>query len=518
MRPTAGKPLAEPRAAEQASHRASALRRTQGSGRVALLLVVLYGVALFATNPRVTVFDDEASIVFSSGRDPLDVLGSFLHGRGQHLHPPLYDILLHGWIRLSGGLTELLRAPSIVFSCLAIWLLGATAELLWQRRLLAVTLAFLWPPGYFYARPAHWAPLAMLLVAGTTWSYLAARQSRRGRDVAIFALFGLALVYTNYLGWAFLGALAIHLLLTRPDPPVLKRFLLAGLAIAAGFLPLTLALLRLLGPATQLESPVLLRAANALYLGYALLVSEAVAPWRWPALIAFVGIALLAYVALRTPRALPWLGLLGVVYLPATWLGLLDGKKASLMGPWLLLYLTGLLSATRRPRIAALALLLVFGTGWAGIASQRWMASHRYTEPWALVAETVARAARPGDLILCSHPSFYFYLRDELGWDGWHEFHPSEVTERSQLHFSSVDYWKRAVPGHARIIYVRSVVNAPSLERERELREHLASRYRLVDARRYLDDEGASLKNRFVGNQPPWRIELLQYERPADPG
>jgi hypothetical protein len=486
----------------------------RSSAGAALLVVAVYGAFLLVTNPWVTVFDDEASIVFSASGDARSVVAAVFGERGQHLHPPLYDLFLHAWIAMGGGERAWLRVPSVALYCLAIWLIGATAELLWSRRLLAVLVAVLWPPGFFFGRPAHWLPMAALFLAGTTWAYFRLRQREQRRDAAVFAGFGLGLVYTNYLGFAFLGALGLHLLSTRPSARVFRLGLAAGMAIALGFAPLVPALFSILGGATQLEASLLNRAANGLYLAYSLLPSEAVAPWHWPAAVVGLGIALLAWVAVRTPRVAWLLGLTALVYASAIWLGVLDGKKVGLMGPWVLLCLAGLLAVTEWKRTAVAALALIFVTGWAGIAVRRWVATYRYIEPWQEVAEAVIREARPGDLIVCSHPSFFFYAQDALG-ESWRDALPETVVTRSRLDFSALGAAQAAVAERPRVIYVRSVVNSYVFDAEREFYQLLSRDLRLVRSSRHLEDDDAELKNRFLGNQPRWRIEVLRYERPS---
>jgi hypothetical protein len=89
---------------------------------------------------------------------------------------------------------------------------------------------------------------------------------------------------------------------------------------------------------------------------------------------------------------------------------------------------------------------------------------------------------------------------------------------QSQLDFTRLGAWRDAVAGRHRVIYVRSVVNVHVLAMEREFHEYLSEHFRLVESSRHLEDDAAALKNRFLGNQPRWRIEVLRYEQPDPDG
>jgi hypothetical protein len=420
--------------------------------------------------------------------------------------------VLHAWLPFTGGAPALLRLPTIVFYCAALWLIGATAELLWRRRLLAVCLGVAWPLGFFFGTPAYWSGLAILGVAGSTWAYFAWRLSARRRYLAAFVLFGIVLVYTNYMGWVFLAGLGLHLLLSRPTPRVVGEAAGAGLLVVLAFLPLLSVLIWQVQTGTRMGRSLLHLLGDGVYLGYALLVSESVAPWHWPAAFAIAGILALLYAAFRTPRMLWLLGLMAIPYVSSVLIGIMNNRRVSLFGPWLILFLTGLLANTRLKRTVAIALLLVFGTGWAGIVSGRWYATYRHIEPWQEVTSLALELAGPDDVILSNHPSFYFYAGYQLGWNDRHGPTPGEIEHRSGHVFAGLPSWEKAISGRQRVIYVRSAVMPPDLAEEQRLVDFLDENFRLVFERRYLEDSASELKNRFVKNQPRWRIELRAYE------
>jgi len=476
-----------------------------------LVLLLAYGALLCFASQRLTVFDDEATVISMAGRDAEGTLDLFLRGKGQHEHPPLYDLILHGWISVTGEAPWSLRLPTILSFCAGLWLVGATAQLLWGTRLLAVGLGIAWPLGFFWGTPAYWSGLTILEIAGSTWAYFAWRQSSQPRFLAAFVLFGIALVYTNYMGLVFLAGLGLHLLLSRPTARALWQGVGAGVLILLAFAPLLAVLIWQVQTGTRIGRSPLLLLGDGVYLGYALLVSESVAPWHWPAAVAIAGIVALLFVAFRTPSMLWLLGLMAIPYVSSVLIGIMNNRRVSLFGPWLILYLSGLLASTKLRRTAVIALLLVFGTGWAGIVSGRWYATFRHIEPWQEVTRTALELAGPEDVILSSHPSFYFYAGQQLGWNR-HGPTPETIEERSGRAFAGLPSWEQAISGRRKVIYVRSAVMPRDLAEEQRLVDFLDQNYQLSFERRYLEDSASKLKNRFVGNQPRWRIELRAYE------
>ncbi len=484
------------------------------SAPIAALLLIGYGVFLYAAQQTLTFFDDEVTIVTKAAtHDPAETLRMFWSGPGQHEHPPLYDLFLNGWIRATGGSKALLRVPSLIFFCGALWFVGAAAQRLWQRRLLAIAIGMAWPLGLFVGTPAHWSSLAMLFVAAMTWAYCRWRDEPDAGNLALLVCSSLLLFYTNYLGLAFLGALGIHFLFTRPTLGQWKHVGIAAVAFSLGALPLLSAFLFQLRHGPELVRSPLQVLADIGYHGFALLASEAVAPWTWPAaLVVLAGLAL-AHAALRGPRALWPLGLLPLVFLASGLIGIIGAKRLGLFGPWLILGLTGLVPASGSRLRVLVPISIVFGLGWIGAIHQQWYGTLRHIEPWEEVVAVTLERTRPGDLVVCDHQSFYFYAHYALGWRDWISGIPRSETRRSERDFASLDGWEAAIAGHDRVLYVRSVVDWRRRATRDALESYLAENFRLVWRERYLRDKAADLKSRFVEGQPSWRIELLELER-----
>src|SRR5271169_161891 len=80
-----------------------------------LFLLPALAIAMVLSNPWFTVIDDEAFIIDRAAKPIYQTIQLFLSGVGEHQHPPLYDLLLHGWLRLTSGNMHLLRLPAITF-------------------------------------------------------------------------------------------------------------------------------------------------------------------------------------------------------------------------------------------------------------------------------------------------------------------------------------------------------------------------------------------------------------------
>jgi hypothetical protein len=411
-------------------HPPAALTPAQTRLRVALAdasLLLLLAFILFSTNHLFTFIDDEANILGPAAQPTgafLSSLGTLLRG---HEHPPLYDLLLHFWLRATGGAMDWLRVPSVVFFVVGLFCLSRAARLLAgaPASTALLWLGALWPYGFHFGRLAGWYSFAFFLIAALTWAYLHhAALLAENRDPAAcrsawvrVCLLGLALVYTNYLGWALLFLLAVDDWIRHRARPETKKRLLATAAIfVVAYAPLWPALWFELTVGVTVRQSWTYRLANAAYNVYVLFVSESVAPWFWslgiPAALATAGCLLLALLGLRghARRFLIFASILVAVMALA---GILYPRRLFMVAPWFLLAIAAGIGAIEnrywRSGIA-LCLGLVAATGWYGFYARRFYATPRFFEPWQAVAQEAADTVRGGGLVIGNNPSFFFYL------------------------------------------------------------------------------------------------------------
>jgi hypothetical protein len=205
--------------------------------------LLLLGIGLVVTNSSVTFIDDEAKILGAAANPLRTTLALFLSGAGQHEHPPLYDLLLHFWLRWTGGSFDYLRIPSILFFLAGLFLLSRASRHFTgpSGGTAVIWVGVLWPFGFYFGRLAAWYSFSFFLVAGLTLSYFKYLEDRTFGRWAVLFLFCASLVWTNYFGWAFLGCLAIdRFLRSRSKEPVAtpKVFIGTAALLCVSFLPL----------------------------------------------------------------------------------------------------------------------------------------------------------------------------------------------------------------------------------------------------------------------------------------
>jgi len=511
---------------------AAQVRLREALGDTFLLLVL--AAALLYTNPRFTFIDDETHILKLAAQ-PAGVffssLGALLRA---HEHPPLYDLFLHGWLRLTGGAMAWLRLPSIVFFVAGLFCLSRAAQLLAgpQSARALLWLGLLWPYGFHFGRLAAWYSFVFLLISALTWAYLrhaAALHGGQSRTVCRAAwtrvcLLGLALVYANYLGWALLFLLAVDdWLRHRAQPGTVKRLLVTAVIFIAAYAPLWPAFWHELSVGATLRQSWTYRLANTAYNVYVLFVSESVGPWFWwlglPAALATAACLLLVFFGLRGPSR-RFLLFAGILVAAMALAGILYPRRLFMVAPWVLLPVAASIGAVQNKYWRsglALSLGVVAAVGWYGVSSQRYYAAPRFLEPWKTVAQDAAEAVRGGAIVLANNPSFFFYLTYALQVpESSRPWRFSGLLTESVQHPQvwEVGAWEAAGrPLRPRVLWVRGMPGP-------EEGTPMAAAGDWLDARcpgrsvSYLARDPSYLwKQRFAPemNQLLWRVETRQY-------
>jgi hypothetical protein len=484
----------------------------------------MLGLVMVVSDPYFTFIEDEVHMISAAASPVAQTANLFIHGTGQHEHPPLYDLLLHGWLQITDGQMRLLRLPSMGFYLLGIGVLMATARKLSGARAARTVLwiSALWPFGFHFGRLAAWYSLSFLLVAILTYRYLAFLTARTFKNWLLAVIPAILLLYTNYFGWAILACVFLdYMLQTRNESGRhWPHILLTVLLLLMAFLPLIPAFLaeigRGVGNENSILGTVLLEAFNI----YALFASESVAPWYWPLGIP-VSIAITACAAVVLLYAPPVARRLFVYFLllitGMSLLGIIGTKRLLLISTWAVLPVglgLGTLQTRRRKAFLLASLLVIAGVGWFGTLARRFYAAPRFVEPWNRVAMQMAQAARDGDVVIATHPSFFFYLTYEL-----HRLEKGAPLKLAEVWpyrvegppvYNPLSWLGKGRPVSVNVFVIEDVSSANVVD---DAQTYLTDHCTVAEVNRLLPDSGFSLKERFLPGFPQvrYRIEVHHY-------
>ncbi|MFI5403619.1 MAG: glycosyltransferase family 39 protein, partial [Planctomycetota bacterium] len=204
-------------------------------GRLGMPDPLLLGVLLLAFVLRVQGINDEGYWLdeVTSLHDAAKPVGAILHGKGQPGHPPLYYLLLKGWIALFGTSETAVRILSAVFGTAAV---GATCALFRALHGRAVglaaslLLALSFHHVVFSQEARNYALFGFLAVlsAHALWRALAEGGRRRW---AIYVACALLMVYTHHQAYVVLFGAATGAILAALFGRM-RKGALRGLALA----------------------------------------------------------------------------------------------------------------------------------------------------------------------------------------------------------------------------------------------------------------------------------------------
>lgn len=322
--------------------------------------------------------------------------------------PPLFHVLLHGWIALFGASEAAVRALPLLFGVFGVGLMYAVGATLFGPRtgLVAAMLLAVSPYQVQFAQEARMYTLMLVLVLGSYWSLI---RLLRGQGGALpYVLCSAALLYTHVFGWFVLLAQVVTV-------GALRWRGHSGLSARRGLVLLSAVLVLFLP-----WVPILVRQAAAVQEGF----------WVRPSSLATLSTAYMRYAG--SAWLLGVLALLGALGLLALWreggTSKREGRQHALL---LVLWLTVpvlvplLLSKVLQPffvsrygMAAALAGMVLAARGLVSLpgkavplgalgivlllsgAQLRQDFQTAQKEQWREAAAFIAQEARPGDVVL----------------------------------------------------------------------------------------------------------------------
>lgn len=497
--------------------------------------LLMLGSALAYTNRWLTLTNDEASALSAAAQNVPAILAAARSAVG-NARPPLYELLLHAWLRITGGAFDWLRAPAIVCFVLGLWFLSRVARLLGGEESgnALVWLGALWPLGFHAGRLAGPYSFGFLLIAAVTWQYFRCTRSRRRSDWVVFCFLSLTLLYTNDFAWAVIILLGIdYWWRTSEGNPQetagptldgkIQAILVTAAVLVIGFAPRWPVFVREIHSHLVLPPSARFLFLNAAYNFYVLFVSQAVAPWFWKLSVpADIGVvALLIFVvagASGIGRRFLIFSLLLFALIALS--GIQRTEELLLLGPWILLPMAIALGTIEKWqwRIPmAIALAAVAAIGWFGILNRRYYADSGFFEPWNTVAQDASDALRNGSGVISTDSSFFFYLTYALKPSQPNSFWRFMGSLPRQVQYPSAwdpQQWEEAGGlKPASVLWIRGSSPPEELAEMNRVGERLSAECGDRITRYLTRDPSYTWKQRFVPNfsGPAWRIEIRQY-------
>jgi hypothetical protein len=510
-------------------------QRKPNSTAQQIVPLLLLGVGLVTTNSSVTFLNEEA-VTLGSAVDPLRTLISrAIRNTGAAGYHPLFDAILHFWIRATGGTFDYLRIPSVLFFLAGLFLLGRASRRFAPPTggIAVIWLGVLWPFSFHFSRLVVWSSFAFFLVAGLTLSYLEYLENRSNERWAVLFAFCVALIWTTYWGWAILACLvADQLLRARAKEPAVTPTptLIAALLLCVCFVPFFPALRSATSKLMNLHEGAAAPLANAGFSVFSFFVSHSIGPWYWRLSVP-AGIAILACVVLAAwfapPPARRFLAYSGCVFALMAIAETLRPTDMLMLSPWVLLPL-GVAIETAKPRWAtfalAAALLATGAIGWYGIYAKRFYSAPQLIEPWHELARDAGVNAANGAMVISDQPAFFLHLTYDLHaprQNGPWQFKgllPDQVTDPNV--FSPQAWLAVPHPALGRVLLIRRGPEPGSTGPMDEAAQKLDASCGSISSRLRMRDEGYAWKLRYLPqlDDPLWRIEVRQYEcGPATP-
>ncbi len=207
-------------------------------GPAALLISLGLGLRLFHLGSQSYWLDEAISLGIARAE-----LATILTNVAQSSHPPLYYLLLKGWLALGlGGGETTVRLLSALLSTAAILAVYALARGLFDKHtaLVSTALMALSPFQVLYAQEARMYSLLALLTTLTLLTFIRAWRVNRPVAWLLFAGAAAGCVYTHYFSFLVLGGVGLFALLESLASRTWKRWpglLLAGAVVALLFVP-----------------------------------------------------------------------------------------------------------------------------------------------------------------------------------------------------------------------------------------------------------------------------------------
>jgi len=206
--------------------------------------ILLFSIAIFLLNLLIKLLfidsndiaRDEPFSIFHAQMPILDIIYSLKGGN----NPPLYEILLHFWIKLFGIEAFAVRLPSLIFSCftaLVIFRIGLSSF----NFTTALTASLVYTFSTLHTSFAHEArsyPLFIFLVVLSFFYAIRFFQHKETRHLIFLIITDILIIYTHYFGFFVLLCLFCGVFIFKLNKHQYKQIIIAAVLILVSFIPI----------------------------------------------------------------------------------------------------------------------------------------------------------------------------------------------------------------------------------------------------------------------------------------
>lgn len=435
------------------------------------------------------------------------------------VHPPLFFVLMRGWLAIAGDTDLMLRVPVLLLALLgAAFTYRLAADLAMRAFGGLAAVAILSGAGFvrYYTHMFHNYTLLLAAAAALVFFYLRWQRMRRRKYAAVLALATAALLYTHYYGIFLILALNLYAVLVAiRERRGLRGWLLIQGTVLALYLPWLPVIVRLAAGGYRLSSEYEGVVANSAGSGWAA-VQGVFSTLLYDG-ISVYGLALIVGLVRLCRQALRPLFLLAVLLAGSVMFALFGNTVLQSFSARRLIFVMALIAAALGYGLAALPGLV----RWGALALFLLLTPDQPLPPelpgnwfYREALATVAAQAQPGDTLTIAYggdldlPPFRYYaarilpagmpyftpLDDvttrlnmlwarERVWGIWHEDHPftwdepllsKQFVEIEQRRFGSMIVSLYAAQGVARPLF-------PPTSHSVELPQTFGSRFELVN-------------------------------------
>jgi Dolichyl-phosphate-mannose-protein mannosyltransferase len=351
---------------------------------------------------------------------------AIVRARAANNHPPLYWLSAAAWGRVFGYSEASLKSYSLIWLFIAAALLFKLTSGLYDERaaLIAVGLMVFSPYVLTYGHNARYYAMSAAISLFLAWMAKSYLSHGRWLVLGLYAVGGVALLYTIYMGAALLIALNLWFLAAAFEKKAplfqIASWILAQIFIAGCYLPWLSVFIaaagRNLEQSLVLENLALEMFTRFGYIGYSYLSGEFLSPlnpliWLLVLLFILIGLPVRAKVLNKS-----WLPLTVIVvcltlsvvinlvsvYPQSAWQNL--SNRTFFVFPFFLIWMAGNL-ANLRPKLAYLSLVIIFVVYIAGIFNyfnDAQMVKPLLAVPWRSLMQNIEEQKKPAAVVLCS--------------------------------------------------------------------------------------------------------------------